>query len=186
MAEQKTINRVSGVNVDVLKETITAVQNDPELGKARFHVHNKWLGGSHNRGTVTDFYGAGEKIEHKESYSFDADEPDVLGGEDKGANPVEHLLNALAACLTNSLVCHAAARGIEIEELECEVQGEIDLNGFLGLSDGVRNGYQNISVSFKVKTDDASTEELLNFAKFSPVFDTVTNGTPVNVKIEKK
>jgi uncharacterized OsmC-like protein len=186
MAEQETINTVSVVNVESLKETMTAVEDEPELGKAKFHVHNKWLGGGHNRGTVTDFHSAGEKVEHRECYSLDAGEPEVVGGKDKGANPVEHLLNSLAACLTNSLVCHAAVRGIEIEELECEVQGELDLNGFLGLSDDVRKGYQNISVSFKVKTDEPSTEKLLSFAKFSPVFDTVTNGTTVDVKIERK
>jgi hypothetical protein len=70
--------------------------------------------------------------------------------------------------------------------LECDVQGEIDLNGFLGLSEDVRKGYQNISVNFKVKTAEPSTEKLLELAKFSPVFDTVTNGTSVDVKIERK
>ncbi|MHC5059758.1 MAG: OsmC family protein [Planctomycetota bacterium] len=186
MAEQQTINTISGVNVEALKETIGAVTNDPELGKSRFHIHKKWLCGTHNRGTTMDFYTAKQTCAHKQAYTVDADEPVAIGGQDEGANPVEHLLNSLGACLGNSLVSHAAARGIQIEELECDIRGELDLNGYLGLSDDVRKGYQNISVNFKLKTDEPDSEKLVELAKFSPVFDTVTNGTSVDVNIERK
>jgi uncharacterized OsmC-like protein len=186
MAEQQTINTVNGVNVDALKNTIDATADDPELGKSRFHIYNKRLYGTHNRGTAMDFYSAKQTFAHKQAYTLEADEPEAFGGRDEAPNPVEYLLNALAACLSNSLIAHAAARGIEIEELECDVQGELDLNGFLGLSDDIRKGYQNISVNFKVKTDESSTEKLLELAKFSPVFDTVSKGTGVDVKIERK
>jgi uncharacterized OsmC-like protein len=173
MAEQQTINKISGVNVEALKDTIGAIANDPELGKSRFHIYNKQLYGTHNRGTAMDFYAAKQTFAHKQMYTLEADEPAAIGGRDEAPNPVEHLLNALAACLGNSLISHAAARGIQ-------------LNGFLGLSDDVRKGYQNISVNFKVKTAESGTEKLLELAKFSPVFDTVTNGTSVDVKIERK
>jgi uncharacterized OsmC-like protein len=186
MAEQQTINKISGVNVEALKDTIGAIANDPELGKSRFHIYNKQLYGTHNRGTAMDFYAAKQTFAHKQMYTLEADEPAAIGGRDEAPNPVEHLLNALAACLGNSLISHAAARGIQVEELECDVQGEIDLNGFLGLSADVRKGFQNISVNFKVKTAESSTEKLLELAKFSPVLDTVTNGTNVDVKIERK
>jgi uncharacterized OsmC-like protein len=186
MAEQQTINKKSGVNVDALKDTICAIADDPELGKSRFHIYNKQLYGTHNRGTAMDFYCAKQTFAHKQAYTLEAGEPAAIGGGDEAPNPVEHLLNALAACMGNSLISHAAARGIRIEELECDVQGEIDLNGFLGLSEDVRKGYQNISVNFKVKTDEPGTEKLLELAQFSPVFDTVTNGTNVDVKIERK
>lgn len=97
---------------------------------------------------------------------FDADEPQVLLGEDHGANPVEFVLTALAGCLTTSLVYHAATQGIKLEEVESKLEGDLDLHGFLGLSDKIRNGYENIRVTFKVKGDapDKKLEELVQLA----------------------
>jgi uncharacterized OsmC-like protein len=111
----------------------------------------------------------------------------VLLGEDHGPNPVEYVLHALAGCLTTSLVYHAAAQGIRIDEVESTYEGDIDLHGFLGLSDEVRNGYQNIRVTFKIKADapPEKLEELLLLAqKRSPVFDTVSNPVSVTVSLE--
>jgi uncharacterized OsmC-like protein len=186
MSDQKTINSVNGVNMDALEATFNAIQENPELGESRFHIHNKWIRGGYNRTTVTDFFGAGQTMSHKQTFELEADEPPVLGSEDQGANPVEHLLHALAACVTTSIVCHAAIQGIQIDELESELEGDIDLRGFLGLSQDVRKGYQNICIKFKVKTDEENMEKLEALAKFSPVFDVVSNGTAVNIQIEKK
>jgi len=116
---------------------------------------------------------------------MEADEPFVLGSNDKGANPVEHLLNALTSCMTNSLVCHAAARGINIEALESEVEGDIDLRGFLGLSNDVRKGYREIRVRFKVKSTEQNLNRLKRLAEYSPVFDVVSSGTDVKFEIER-
>jgi uncharacterized OsmC-like protein len=186
MSDQKTINLVNGVNMDALEGTVNAIQENPELGESRFHIHNKWIRGGYNRTNVTDFFSAGKDIFHRQTFELDADEPPVLGSEDKGANPVEHLLHALAACVTTSMVCHAAIRGIRIDELESELEGNIDLRGFLGLSQDVRKGYRNIRINFKVKTDEENLEKLEALAKFSPVFDIVSNGTSVDIQIEKK
>jgi uncharacterized OsmC-like protein len=114
---------------------------------------------------------------------LDADEPLLLLGRDHGANPTEHVLHALAASLTTALVYHAAARGIPIEAVESRVEGEIDIQGFLGLSDHVRKGYQSIRVNFKVKTD-APAATLRELFQFSPVYDTVSNPVPVSISIE--
>jgi uncharacterized OsmC-like protein len=186
MAEQQTKNLVNGIDTETLGETVEAIRENPELGESRFHIKNKWLGSAHNQTTVRSFYGAGQEIEHSQEFKLDADEPFVLGSYDKAANPVEHLLNALTACMTNSLVCHAAARGINIEELESEVEGDIDLRGFLGLSTEVRKGYSNIRVKFKVKSDEKSLDRLKRLAEFSPVYDVVSNGTNVDFQIERK
>ena len=186
MSDQKTINLVNGVNMDALEGTVNAIQENPELGESRFHIHNKWIRGGYNRSNVTDFFSAGQNISHRKTFELDADEPPVLGSEDQGANPVEHLLHALAACVTTSMVCHAAVRGIRIDELESELEGDIDLRGFLGLSLDVRKGYQNIRIKFKVKTDEENLEKLKTLTKFSPVFDVVRNGTSVDIQIEKK
>ena len=117
-----------------------------------------------------------------------ADEPSVLLGTDRGANPVEYVLTALAGCLTTSLVYHAATRGISIEEVESHLEGDLDLRGFLGLSEEVRTGYENIRVSFKIKADatDEQLKELVQVAqKRSPVFDTVSRPVPVSVELKQ-
>jgi uncharacterized OsmC-like protein len=186
MSEQKTINLVNGIDMDALGATVSAIEERPQLGESRFHIRNKWIKGGHNRSIVTDFFGAAQNISHKQTFELDADEPAVLGGEDLAANPVEHLLHALAACVTTSLVCHAAVRGIRIDELESELEGEIDLRGFLGLSQDVRKGYRNIRINFAVKTDEDSLEKLKELAQFSPVFDIVSNGTSVDIQMERK
>ena len=113
----------------------------PRMGACRFRASNRWMAGAHNRTTVTGFYGAMQEIPHKQSFMMDADEPEILAGNDAAANPVEHLLHALASCLTTSMVAHAAVRGIAIESVESELEGDIDLNGFLGLSPENREGF---------------------------------------------
>jgi len=121
---------------------------------------------------------------HKETFMLEADEPEILAGQDHAANPVEHLLHALAGCLTSSMVYHAATRGIEIEELESRLEGELDMNGFLGLSSDVRKGYQNIRVTSRVKTNSENLDTLRELAEFSPVLDVVSHGTLVDLKVE--
>lgn len=186
---QQTMNRttvINGIEIDTLKATVGAIQAEPELGACHFRATNKWLGGNHNRSTVTGFYGARQEIAHKQNFVMDADEPAILAGEDEGANPVEHLLHALASCLTTSMVAHAAVRGINIDELESELEGDIDLRGFLGLADDVPKGYTAIRATFRVKADSADLETLRGLANFSPVFNTLTNGTSVDVNVELK
>ncbi len=183
-----TTKTINGVDVDSLKETIGAIRKDPEMAKCKFRVSNHWIKGAHNQATVEDFYGAHQEISHKDHFKVEIDEPPILLGEDFGPNPTEHVLAALSGCLTTSLIYHAAAQGIEIEEVESEFEGDLDLRGFLGLDENVRNGYQDIRVKFRVKAD-ASREEidrLIELAKArSPVFDIVSNPVKVTVTGEK-
>jgi uncharacterized OsmC-like protein len=181
MGAQVTTKLTNGVDVNRLLDTIAQIKKEPELASFKFRAKNQWIGATRNRSTIKEFYGAGQEDQTRtEPYVFDADEPPVLLGEDKGANPVEYALHALAACLTTTMVCHAAARGIEIESVESQLEGDIDVRGFLGISDSVRKGHENIRVNFRVKSD-ASPEKLAELAKFSPVFDTISN--PVNVSV---
>jgi uncharacterized OsmC-like protein len=177
--------RVNGINVDTLMETVNAVKNDPELGRCNFRATNKWTGAAHNCTTVEGFHAAKQDIDHKQKFELHCDEPAILAGADDGANPVEHLLNALAGCVTTSMVAHAAVRGIEIHELESELEGDIDLRGFLGLAD-VPKGYTAIRVKFKVKTDAQNIEKLRALASFSPVYNTLINGAKVDIQVEPK
>jgi uncharacterized OsmC-like protein len=117
-----------------------------------------------------------------------AAEPDILLGRDKGANPVEHLLHALASCVTTSMVYHAAARGIAVEWVESSLEGDLDLQGFLGLDPSVRNGYQQIRMKLRIKGDlsDEQLRELSSLGPtFSPVYDSIAKGVPISVSAER-
>jgi uncharacterized OsmC-like protein len=183
LSEDKILN---GVNVSAVESTVNAIKKKPELAKFKFRLSNKWINGGHNRSIVNNFFGANQQNPHLKTFELEADEPPILAGEDLAPNPVEHLLNALSACLTTTIVYHAAIRGIKIDELESELEGDIDLRGFLGLSNEVRKGYQNIRVNFKVKTDDENLNRLKALSELSPMFDLTSNGTKVDVQIERK
>ena len=188
-AEQSEGVRVNGVNVDQLMQTVVAINGRPSLAKFNFRARNRWVDGGHNRSTIKDFYGVGrEDNSRATAFVLDNDEPSVLLGDDQGANPVEFVLHALAGCLTTALVYHAAAQGIKIDEVESHLEGDLDLHGFLGLRDDVRNGYENLRVTFRVKADapEEKIRELCDLAqRRSPVFDIVSNPVPVSVSVEK-
>jgi uncharacterized OsmC-like protein len=168
---------------------VDTVKKTASIAKFRFRADSIWVDGGHNRTSIRNFYGAGgEDTSRKTPFILDADEPKVLLGTDRGADPVEYVLTALAGCLTTSLVYHAAARGIAIHEVESHLEGDLDLRGFLGISDEVRNGYENIRVSFKIKADasEKQLQELVQLAQQrSPVFDIVSHPVPVSVGLEK-
>ena len=182
---QRSTTKVNGVEIEALMDTVKAIQAEPELGACRFRATNQWLDGNHNRSTVTGFYGAKQEIAHKQTFTMDADEPAILAGQDEGANPVEHLLHALASCLTTSMVAHAAVRGIAIEAIESEFEGDIDLNGFLGLDADVPRGYTAIRARFRVKAEPEDMDTIRELANFSPVFNTLVSGTEVDVSVEQ-
>ncbi len=186
---KKNAGMINGVDVDRLFATIDAVGKDTSLADFRFRAENRWMRGGHNRSTIQGFYGAGQEDPTRtKPFVLDNDEPAVLLGEDHGANPVEYVLHALAGCVTTSLVYHASARGIRIDEVSSTLEGQLDLRGFLGMDDSVRNGYEKIRVTLRVKGDatDEQLEELCRLAeRRSPVFDIVSNPVPVEVKLER-
>jgi len=185
MTQEKTVN---GVNVTQLFNTIDAGKQSPVVGKFVFRARNRWVGGGLNRTTVKDFHGSQSDHDHAQPFELDADEPPLLLGADKGPNPVEYALTALAACVTTSIVYHAAAKGIKLNSVESRLEGDIDLQGFLGLSQAVPKGYKEIRMFFKIDADapDERIEEILKLGPtFSPVFDTITRAVPVKVSLEK-
>lgn len=181
-------NIVNGVNVDELFGTIDAVKKAPVIAKFKFRAGNQWIGGGHNRTTVKNFYGTQHEHEHKEPFVLDADEPPLLLGKDLGPNPVEYALTALAACVTTSIVYHAAAKGITIRSMESRLEGFIDLQGFLGIRDDVPRGYEKIKMYVTIDADVSpeKLEELIQLGpSFSPVYDTFTRAVPVSVELDK-
>jgi uncharacterized OsmC-like protein len=175
---------MNGVDVAGVFATIQAIKADAGLAKFQFRASNRWIDGGHNRSTIQGFYGCRMEDESRSApFVLDADEPPVLLGRDSGANPVEFILHGLAACLTTTMVYHAAARGIAIEAIDSALEGDLDLRGFLGISDQVRQGYQDIRVRMRVKSE-AAPQTLRELAQFSPVYDIVSNSVPVEVVVE--
>ena len=178
---------VNGVNTEQLFRTIDLINENADIAKFKFRATNKWINGTHNRGTIRDFYGALEEDDSRPPVEFDMDEPPVLLGNNAGSNPVEYLLVALSGCITTSIVAHASAKGITINGVESRYEGDIDLRGFLGLSEDVPVGYQEIRVFFKIDADvsDEQKEEMVQMGlKYSPVFNTISKSAPVAVHLD--
>lgn len=176
----------NGVDTAKLFATLDAVRAHPEAAQFRFNVTNRWVSGTHSRGHIGGFYGVGREQERDAQFVVDADHPEALVGRDQGPTPAELLLAALAACLTAGIGNIAAARNVPLTSVESTVEGDIDLNGILGLSDEVRNGFSQIRVCFRV-SGDASAERLREVVEQSKarsaVFDVLTNGVPVHVDV---
>ena len=177
---------LNGLNMDQLTQTVDAVKQDPSLGHFEFRAENQWINGGENRSTIKDFYGAGVEDESRDKpFVFTNGEPPILLGNNEGANPVEFLLHALAGCVTTTTVLHAAARGIQIQELFTKLKGTIDVQGLLALDDSVPVGYEQIRIKMHIKADcsDEELDELLSFAKdHSPVCNTICRPVPVTVE----
>jgi uncharacterized OsmC-like protein len=178
----------NGVDIKRLVQTIEDVKAQPELAKFNFRIENRWIGCGENRSEVKGFSGCKQEWQHAQPFVLTADEADILLGQDRGANPVEYLLHALASCVTTSMIYHAAARGIQIEAVESALEGDLDLRGFLGLDPSVRNGYNQIRMTMKIKAD-ATDQQLTELGRlgptFSPVFDSITRGVPVTVTAQR-
>jgi uncharacterized OsmC-like protein len=187
-AANDPVTLINGLAIDDLFTTIDAIKKTPSIARFSFRVHNQWVDASRNCSRVDAYHGAGQELSRQKPFVLPADEPPILLGQDTAVNPVEHLLHALASCLTTSMVYHAAARGIHIDEIESSLEGDIDLQGFLELDKLVRNGYQGIRVTFKIKAD-VSDDQLQELAQLgsghSPVFDSLTKGVPVSIKAER-
>jgi uncharacterized OsmC-like protein len=182
-----TETSINGVNVGQLVGTIEAIKANPNLARFQFRAHNQWLSGGHSRTTIDGFYGAGsEDASRSRPFVLEGDEPPVLLGQNAGPNAVEAILHALASCLAVGFVYNAAAQGIQIEQLECDLEGDLDLHAFLGLSDQVRPGYQSIHLTYRVKSN-APREKVIALCdyveKTSPVLDIIRNPVPVTFRL---
>lgn len=178
---------LNGVNTPALLATIGVVAGQPALAKFQFRAHGQWKSGTHMQGTMLGFYGAGGEHAHKAATLAHSDHPAVVCGEDEGPTPVEWVLHGLAGCLTAGIANIAAVRGVKLQSVEAFVEGDIDMQGILGLSPDVRNGFNDIRVTFKV-AGDAPAETLKAIVAQSQarsaVFDMLTNGVPVSIAVE--
>ena len=184
----QTTTRIAdnGVDVDALLGAREALSQQPEAARFTWRARCEWLGGVHSRSTVEGFFGLGEEKRHKQPFTFEADHPAEFAAPDDGATPVEIVLSALASCLTGGVASVAQHRGIQLRSVTATVEGDMDLQGILGVDADVRNGFSAIRVSFDIDADATKDEIAAVVAqsqKRSAVFDIITNPTNVHVTV---
>lgn len=175
---------VNGLDTGALRTTVETIAAEPDLARFRFRARNQLVEGGLNRSEIGQFHGA--RQEHRcgvEPFVLHNDEPPVLLSEDRAPNPVEYVLQALLACMTTATTYKAAAHGIEIESIQSEIEGDIDLRGMFGLDPEVRPGFQEIRATLRIRAKDGGSEQLREFYRSSPVFDTVSQPVPVKVQV---
>jgi uncharacterized OsmC-like protein len=176
----------NGVNVQALLDAREVLKGAPEAAQFTWRASSKWETGVHSTVRVQNFFGLGEEQTHKSESVFDADHPEVFAATDDGITPIEYLLVGLAACLTAGVASVAQNRGIQLRSVESTVEGHHDIRGILGADTDVRNGFNDIKVTFKIDAD-ASPQEIealvAQSQKRSAVFDALTNPTDVTVEV---
>jgi len=182
------LTTVNGVNVDQMMTTIEHIQQQPDLANFTFRARTEWQNGAHTRSRIKGFYGAGREDESRtEPLELVGDEPAILLGKNHGPNSVEVVLHALASCLAVGLIYNASARGIEVHSLDMDVEGDVDLHRFLGLSEETRAGFEGITLRYRVAAD-ATKDEIeqlcAHVQNTSPVLDILTNPVPVTISME--
>src|SRR6476620_6153788 len=175
----------NGVNVAALLGAREALTATPEGAKFKWRASHTWVNGTHSRSFISIFFRLGAEQKHKRDYTFEADHPEIFASEDEGVTPVEFVLVGLASCLTAGIAAVAQNRGIQLRSVEAKLEGKMDIRGILGMDSDVRNGYDDIKVTFKIDAD-ASKKDIealvAQSQKRSAVYDIVTN--PVNVTVE--
>jgi uncharacterized OsmC-like protein len=176
----------NGVNVQALLDAREALTAAPEAALFKWRASCEWVNGTHSRSTVKGFFGLGEEQMHKTTFNFDADHPEVFASEDKGAAPVELVLVGLASCLTAGIAAVAQHREIQLRSVTATLEGGMDIQGILGIDKDVRNGFDGITVTYKIDAD-ASPDDIealvAQSQKLSAVYDILANPTNITVKV---
>ncbi|ATJ82415.1 OsmC family protein [Halomonas beimenensis] len=176
----------NGVNVTALLDAREALSQAPEAARFNWRASCDWIRGTHSRHTIEGFHGLGEPQRHRRRFTFDSDHPEVFASEDQGPTPVEYVLVGLAGCLTAGIAAVAQHRGIQLHSVKASVEGSMDIQGILGMDSEVRNGFDDVRVTFDIDAE-ASREEIAALVaqsqKRSAVFDLLTNPTQVSVRL---
>jgi len=176
----------NGVNVQALLEAREVLAGAPDAAQFTWRASSKWEHGVHSTTSIQNFFGLGAEQSHKSETVFDADHPEVFAAQDNGVTPIEYLLVGLASCLTAGVASVAQNRGIQLRSVESTVEGNHDIRGILGADSDVRNGFNDVKVTFSIDAD-ASREEIealvAQSQKRSAVFDALTNPTEVTVEV---
>ena len=176
----------NGVNVEALLAAREALTEQPEGAQFKWRAECEWKNGTHSHSSVEGFFGLGAEQLHKRTFTFDADHPELFAAEDHGATPVEYVLVGLASCLTAGVATVAQNRNIQLRSVRATIEGDMDLQGILGIDGDVRNGFDGIRVTYEIDAD-ASRQDIeaivAQSQKRSAVYDIVTNPTNVTVAV---
>ena len=176
----------NGVNVQALLDAREALSGAPEAAKFQWRATCEWKNGTHSHSTVESFFGLGEEQARTKTFTFDADHPEVFASADIGATPVEYVLVGLASCLTAGIAAVAQYRDIQLNSVSATIEGDMDIQGILGIDSDVRNGFDGIKVHYEIDAD-ASEDDIKALVaqsqKRSAVYDIVTNPTNVTVEV---
>jgi uncharacterized OsmC-like protein len=179
----------NGVNVAALLGAREALGKTPEAARFKWRASSEWIRGTHSRATVNGFFGLGGEQQHRQTYQFDSDHPEIFASEDNGATPLEFVLVGLAGCLSAGIASIAQHRNIQLRSVKATLEAGMDLQGILGIDESVRNGFDGIKVHYEIDAD-ASTDDIAALVaqsqKRSAVFDIITNPTDVTVTASKK
>jgi uncharacterized OsmC-like protein len=156
MYNTDTTKTCNGIDVTALRDTAAAIAANPAKGAARFHVRTAWKGGTRSRSIVNGYALGGEFVERR--FEIASDEPFELLGTNTAPNPQELLMAAVNACMTVGYVANAALMGVRLSSLEIEMDGTLDLRGFLGLSDDVPAGYRSIDYTVRIAGDGTADQ----------------------------
>ena len=186
VAQAKTVEPtvVNGINVNDLFALIDGVKRDTAKAQTDWRVTTTWQGQTRSRAQVEGFAIGGEQVRRR--FSIDIDEPSELGGSNRFANPQEHLIAALNACMTVGYVAQCAVRGITLESLEIETNGKIDLRGFLGIDPTVAPGYEKLSYVVRIKgsgTKEQFAEIHAAVMATSPNFYNLSRAVPLEATL---
>ena len=176
----------NGVNVEALLGAREALTETPEAAKFAWRATCQWQNGTHSHSEVEGYFGLGEEQKHRTRFNFDADHPETFASEDNGATPVEYVLVGLASCLTAGVAAVAQHREIQLNSVKATLEGDMDIQGILGIDSDVRNGFGGIKVSYDIDAE-ATRDEIealvAQSQKRSAVYDIVTNPTNVTVEV---
>lgn len=176
----------NGVNTEALLGARDALREAPEAAQFTWKATSEWVSGTHSKQTIHGFKGLGADQQHNSAFVLEGDHPNVFASEDKAPTPVETVLAALAGCLTAGVAAVAQNRGIQLRSVKAVVEGDHDILGILGGDPEVRNGFNDVRVTFDIDAD-ASKEEIAALVaqsqKRSAVFDALTNPTNVTVSV---
>lgn len=186
MTYQTTVKADNGVNTEALIGARGAFAAAPEAAQFTFRSQCSWIEGTYNVNRINGYFGLGQQHERKRTFMIESDHPEVFAAADRAPTPPEIVLSALASCLTGGIAAVAQHRGIQLNAVEANVEGDVDVQGILGMDPDIRNGFSAIRVTFAVDaeaSDDEIAALVAQSQKRSAVFDILTNPTHVAVSV---
>ncbi len=172
---------LNGVDTQVLGSVFSSIQSHPEMAKATFSVRSEWNGGFTVTSSCKDFRIGTQMVERKKAYTVVHDFPEQFSGEGKGPTVCENCMASLGACISQTIIAHATAMGVKLDGIRIDVEGDVDIRGFSGVSEDVRPGAQELRINVRLESKSATKEQLDKLyeigKRFSPAMDTLTHGT---------